>query len=528
MKLEAEATVSWPVRERRLVSVFALIDRYPLIWALPVQGGLLFYQLSLLEPWRDEWFTFRAVTLPLDQIRSFAAAASYPPLYYFALHWWLGLVPEMNQVWMSRAMSVMWALAATAILDFIWLRKQSPRTRAMVLLLWILSPCLLLYARMARYYSMQVAMGLLTFGVGQRWLERPRDALRLLTFALACAALLYTHYLAGIAVPIAIASVFALRPEPRFPVRAILLAALALVTISLYLPAIGSLTDAVRAWGISDVGKSPGFMTDQLVRTAWWWISFTFGESLSTPVILLGVVLTPVILYSIYRGIQSQPDWLGMVVIAAAIAYIGVTRWTGFSFTPARELFVLPFFLMLVIRGIGSIRRGELIFGVMAIVYLSGDYEYFARRGYLNKEYCVPYRAMASVINDHSPVDRTKLLADEFGTFPAPLLNQLRQDIRVIHLEEDEQAESVLKSIGKAPDVIWLLRHTHDDSPDRWVTALEQNLASSRSEEVYYYLPYSVPERWILARLRGSGQPAYFMTLRRFEGASSESSENVH
>jgi len=45
----------------------------------------------------------------------------------------------------------------------------------MVLALWVLSPCLLLYARMARSYSMQLAVALLTIYAAFKWIERPQS-----------------------------------------------------------------------------------------------------------------------------------------------------------------------------------------------------------------------------------------------------------------------------------------------------------------------------------------------------------------
>ena len=53
-----------------------------------------------------------------------------------------------------RAMSVLWSLLATVLLGRLWLVKLEPRVRRMVLTLWVLSPCLLLYSPMARYYTL--------------------------------------------------------------------------------------------------------------------------------------------------------------------------------------------------------------------------------------------------------------------------------------------------------------------------------------------------------------------------------------
>ena len=55
-------------------------------------------------------------------------------------------------------MSAVWTLVATVVIYVLWLRREAPRFQQMFLALWVLSPCLLLHARMARSYSMQLAL----------------------------------------------------------------------------------------------------------------------------------------------------------------------------------------------------------------------------------------------------------------------------------------------------------------------------------------------------------------------------------
>ena len=50
----------------------------------------------------------------------------------------------------------------------------------MFLALWVLSPCLLLHARMARSYSMQLALASLAIYTALQWAEQPRNLKRLL------------------------------------------------------------------------------------------------------------------------------------------------------------------------------------------------------------------------------------------------------------------------------------------------------------------------------------------------------------
>ena len=53
--------------------------------------------------------------------------------------------------------SVLRTLLATIIFDRLWLREAEPRAQRMFRTLWVLFPCLRLYSRMVRSYSMALA-----------------------------------------------------------------------------------------------------------------------------------------------------------------------------------------------------------------------------------------------------------------------------------------------------------------------------------------------------------------------------------
>lgn len=161
----------------------------------------------------------------------------------------------------------------------------------------------------------------------------------------------------------------------------------------------------------------------------------------------------------------------------------------------------------------GSYRRNSTIFACLFLLYISVEYSYFAKTGYLNKAYCVPYQEMAAVIRKRSPAEDAVVLVDEYSSVPDPLLEQLGPGVRVIALESEQSAHRQLKDVGRRPTVIWFWRHTHDTSPSRFVSKLERDLSHGRTVTRYAYLPYTAPERWILRILRRPGQPRYFYRL---------------
>ena len=187
-----------------------VVQQSPLVWALPLQALLLLSNLDLLDPWGDEWSTLTThVSQPLSRV--VFIDAMHPPLYHVLLHYWIRLPWTLSPVATMRAMSAVWALLAAVIIYAFWLRREGPRFQAMFLALWVLSPCLLLHARMARSYSMQLALASLAIYAALHWAEQPRNWKRLLAYVGSNSALLYTHYLSGLAVAAGVWGAFVLK-----------------------------------------------------------------------------------------------------------------------------------------------------------------------------------------------------------------------------------------------------------------------------------------------------------------------------
>jgi len=497
-------------------TAFGWLRDHPLVCAVAAQAVLLSHHLDLLEPWRDEALTLTIAAMKPDEVVS-RVEATHPPLYFLLAHLAEALPGAASPLWKLRLMSVLWTLAATVFLDRLILRNESASTRRWVLALWVLSPCLLLYGRMARSYSMQLALAILAIAAAVRWIAQPRNIGRLVIFAVAAAAVLYTHFLPGIAIAAAAGLVFVARPGVTIANRIALLALASAVAGLLYLPVAHSLATGISWWQSVQSYSSDGVLTGQLIRLAWWFVSFSFGESLSTFCVIFGALLSPFIIYGLYRGVASNPPWLAIVGVATLIGYVGISGWTGFSFTPARSLFVLPFFLTLVVIGAGQIRYGQVAMAAIAAVYLVGDYNYFTTTGFLNKEYCAPFREIAAVINGQSPRAGAVVALDDTSTFLDPLVGRLSPRLEIVELEEPNSLAFALRSHQAQPTTIWILRHSHDTSEGQWVTKLEMDVAEGRNKHEYGFLPYSGLEYRILTALRGPGQPRYFYLLDRYD-----------
>jgi hypothetical protein len=487
------------------------VRRNPLVWALPLQAILLFSNLDLLDPWGDEWFTLTTVPQPVSQVVSTVAGNIHPPLYYVLLHYWIQLPWTLSPVASMRAMSAAWALVATLVIYALWLRREAPRFQAMFLALWALSPCLLLHARMARSYTMQLALASLVIYTAPQWAEQPRNWKRLLAYVGSSAALLYTHYLSGLAVAAAVCVTFLIKK--RFTLAATQVALLAV----LYAPWVPTLGSVLRRWnwiGIPWPYEGGNVISDQIVRLAYLFVSFSFGETLSAVSLFLIVALTPVVIYALWRGVGTRPAWLPIVLMVTGIAWIGASRFEQFVFMPNHLLFVLPFFLILILR-----QMNRLAFAALLVLYAGADYAYFTRSGFLVKPYAAPYKEMANVIRDRSRGQNAIVAVDPFGAFSQPLLSRLGDSVPVIVLDDEASGHEVLeaaRSGSSGPTAILLWRRTSDVSPGGFVTKLEQDLSVGHEVRHHEFVAYSLPERWARRLLRGPGQPEYYYRVSEF------------
>ncbi len=210
-----------------------------------------------------------------------------------------------------RAMSAVWTLVATVIIYVLWLRREGSHFQQMFLALWVLSPCLLLHARMARSYSMQLALTSLAIYTAPRWAEQPRNWKWLLAYIGSITALLYTHYLSGLAVAVGVCVTFLVKK--RFTLVAAQVALLAI----LFAPWLPILSSSLGRWIVGRSTYEGGnVISDQIVRLAYLFVSFSFGETLPTVSLLLSVALTPVLIYALWRAVRTRPAWLPIVLVA--------------------------------------------------------------------------------------------------------------------------------------------------------------------------------------------------------------------
>jgi hypothetical protein len=478
---------------------------------LGVQVFLFSFRLNVLSLWTDELWSLQVVQQSLPAILRFVAVDIHPPLYFLMLHYWLKLPLGGDPVVRMRLLSVLFALAATVAVDLLWARRLPASARLWFLTLWTSSPCLLLYCRMARSYSLQLLVSTLAAYALWRLMER-KGRRATWTYAAALALVLYTHYIPGIALAAAGALLLAERRRWR---DLFLSSGLTLVA---YLPWLAILVTALWKWtqqtGVYALARNSAL--EIAVKVAFGCISFSLGESIPDWSLISGVLLSVPVAWLVWLGLRKDSTLAWLVVPTAVIAFIGVARWVPFHGIPARLLFIFPFYLTLLVTGREAFpRAATAILALLALLSCAGVQSYFERSDFLNKGYAMPYREIAAHISRASTPGRSLVLADATNLDALVFQYYLGPDWNVLLVNTPEslmRAEQL--AVDPRVERLWYLRNTHDITPGRVNDRLERELTSTWIHGTRQsYLPFSPLQRELAYRLGMPSPPSFFAVL---------------
>lgn len=494
------------------------LERHAVLLCLVLQACILLPSLNLLPVWGDEHFTVQAASRSLAGVwRTYADDQVNPPLHGLLVHFWLMLPWPVSKVVAARALSVLFALLATVAADRLLAKGLAPGARLAFLLLWTTSPCVLLFGRMARAYSLQVLLFLLALGAAVELLKNRRGTRSVLVFAAWETCLLYTHYVPGLALLcglVVVSTWKALRNRDAGWIAPVLTAAA--LTGVLYVPWLPHLFVSLERLAHAGAETGAGArMLDAGVALGYWFFSFYFGETPPLWALAGAVLLTPGILYLLWRGAQRPPQWLWLLVPVALAAYFGVGRWVAFTFLPARLLFLLPGFLALLARGIErSGRPAWVVCGALMVLGLGSTSSYFRKTDFLNKGYLLPYDEIAEVIREGSGGERVVVVADACNLDPWPLLSQVGDRASVTLVGKKSTLRALEEGIEKeAGGTIWYFRSTHDTCPGGLNGQLERELERGRDLQRHLYVPYAARDRFLMKLLGWQERPTHYAEL---------------
>jgi hypothetical protein len=411
----------------------------------------------------------------------------------------------------ARTLSVVFALLTTFALDRLWARFLPDRLRIWLLTLWSISPCVLLYERMCRSYTLQALLIVVAAAYLLRLASTPTWT-NGVAFMIATLATMYTHYVPGLAILAAANLILAYRRQwgPLIMVDVVIAGG--------YAPWIWKLAASMSAWTSHTGYNLTGHPVLELpLKLGYWAMSITAGEAVPDVLLLLAAATFLVALWLLRDGVRQYPRTAALAAILGIVGLAGVLRWVSYPFVPARMLWVLPFFLLLVVAGAGVRRRaGNFVLGGMLLLSISGISCYFHDIAFRNKEYTMPLHSIADYIRQNSTESDSLLLVDSADSDPVGLDYALDHSRPVLRTT-DADTESKLKSRVAHVRTIWLLRNTHEIAPDAQNARIETELRKTMRPTILYYEPYTLLERALMRTLGIENPPWYAQELLQFK-----------
>jgi hypothetical protein len=477
-----------------------------------LQAFLLTVNLHLLPMWGDEASTLRCATLPVSGILQFVRNDIHPPLYFLLAHAWLKLTGTGDPLFALRLLSALYAVAATILLDRLWLREASVDSRQWVLQLWAFSPCMLLFGRMARSYSLQALLTVVVVWSLLRFVEEYTSWKRLAWFTASLTALLYTHYLPGFAIwgGANVLLLMRLRPDKRALWRMWLLPNA--VVAAAYLPWMVTVAGVLPRWQHKDLYSLTGnAWLEAALKLAYGGYSLAFGEAIPLWLLILSVLLAGPYLWVLIRGARTAPQWVLPAAAAALLAYIGAAHWVSYPFMGGRLLFLLPLCLVAVPAGIGELGRWGTAFGIALFAASAGGvWSYFQARDILNIAYVAPHRQIAAAITIRSSPADTLVLVDGLNVDDSVLADYLPLNFAMRVLRSAADADAAWAELQGNPRIkhVWLVRSPHDISPGHAFEKLQDRLMGAwYSHTMHPFVPTSAVQRAVIKYVMHAGQP---------------------
>jgi hypothetical protein len=493
-------------RWRRLI---VCVLRHPLLVCLPVQAALLLGDLARLPPWGDEYASLSRAALPFDALARVLEHNVHPTLYFVLLRGWLSWPCAADGVVCARALSACILLAATVVVDRLWLARLDARSRAWFLALWTASPFLLLYGRMARSYSLQLLLAALALEAGRRFAARPTPR-RLLAYAVAAILLMHTHYLPGLAV-VASVSIVMLWRQLRQPSWTGILATgapLALIGVGFigWVAPFGAALGRVGAatpYRVVDDG-----WLDAAAALGFTAIAFTIGESVRPWMIIGLLLLAAPLAVLVVQGIRQRPAWFAFAVLTALIAFVGARQWVSYAFVAGRLLFLLPFYLLLIVLGGSAMPRLRAGVGMaLLLLSLAGIRGYFGGDGFLNKAYVIPAPQIGRMIEDASAGADTIVIIDRNSCSLRVPTGDL--PTRTLGLSDQHSFNEIAAVEREHAGPVWFVRGGHDASRQRWNRRVEELFAPRFEIRRRRFVPYSDFDRWLMSVAGWSDRPTH-------------------
>lgn len=356
-------------------------------WLAAVAAGVTCFAYARSDLWLDEALTVNIARLPLGELRGALERDGAPPLYYALLHGWTAVFGDGDLA--VRSLSGVFAAGALVAMWYAARRVGGAGLAWTAVVVMATNPFLARYATEARMYSLQVLLVTLGAVAVPRALARPAAG-RLAAVAALAAALLYAQYwgFAVVGVVAAALVVVAWRDARARPaaLRTLVAVAAGSATFVAWLPTfLSQRAHTGTPWGEPVL---PGLPIGET------FLGFSGGPEqegwllllLAVPLVVLGVFGAAVDRYRVELDLRGRAEVRPHALVGGAVlvAGTGLAYLGGQAFQPRYAAVVLPFFVLLVARGVTTVAddrvRGALLTAVVLLGLVGGVRNMFEPR----------------------------------------------------------------------------------------------------------------------------------------------------
>lgn len=490
-----------------------------LILVMALGVFLLSFGLGANDLFEDEVMGLAIATGSFSDVVLQALRDVHPPLYFLLLHYWTAFwgVSELS----ARSLSVLFAVLSIWLTYALAGRIFSRRSAFFSALLVAVSPYIIFYGRLARYYSMVMFLLLLSVFLLERACRRG-TLIRWLAYALSSIALLYTNYI----------GLFALAGGVLYAAwkgrRRMLEYIAALVCILLaFLPLVPWMLSQSQGYGLEAGPAGPGrFVADVVGKSAFAFYALCLGE---TVLFWKAVVVLPALALFAYLFIYGLRDailrknegwrvWLTFclvpfagIAILSSMSFVGVFSARSAALFPARVVMLAPLAYMVIACGLcrlSFVKRFALC-AVAGGIFLYSLANLYCGREYLNEKYVSPWREVAGLVRSRSS--------------DSDFIASRERSFWFYHAEGDIERmalEAGMNMGGSEPEMVWIVERMRGDTSVGRIGVLSPDFDFSyRLSGVHSFQTLGERKRKMYSRFRGREVGGHYIEVRVYERA---------
>ncbi len=374
---------------------------------------LLLYRLGGYAFWGDEIATIDVASKGFPQlIDQLIKSDRHPPIYFLVIHVWMILAGDSE--FAMRLPSV-----AFSLLTFLLFISYSKKNKLGIipLLLFMTSPFIVMYARMARYYTLLMFFGVLSIVSLLEFIKKPGRKWMFI-YCLSNVLILYTSY-PGI-ILFAVENIYFLikwKTVERINIYTWLL--MQAVVLILYIPWIYVLL-------FQHIETNFIFRPiDFFLKLGYPLYSYSTGETILPWEFFISVPSLVIFYYLFFRGMRRYnkyvfylfilPLFIGAAVLSTLFSDV------HFPFSSSRVIFLAPVAYTLVAVGVKQIKYGRLLLSLLLCFNIYGLYNYYTARNFHNPAYIVPWKEIVGKIekdaSSNSVVVTPEIPLEHYGRF---------------------------------------------------------------------------------------------------------------